>query len=106
MEAKAIDEALDLFQVLMATRLLNTAQQTGRRDQQPPAPARLVRHRPGPAPPARNTDRWLECATRVLLYRLTYRVTDQVLALGTRPDPEDEHRHGWWEELRTALRPW
>ncbi|MFJ4972764.1 hypothetical protein [Streptomyces sp. NPDC088755] len=60
----------------------------------------------GPAPPARNTDRWLECATRVLLYRLTYRVTDQVLALGTRPDPEDEHRHGWWEELRTALRPW
>lgn len=60
----------------------------------------------GPAPPARDTDRWLECATRVLLYRLTYRVTDQVLALGTRPDPEDEHRHGWWEELRTALRPW
>ncbi|MFF5881089.1 hypothetical protein ACIQ9M_34670 [Streptomyces californicus] len=60
----------------------------------------------GPAPPARNTDRWLECATRVLTYRLTYRVIDQVLALGTRPDPEDEHRHGWWEELRTALRPW
>ncbi|MEU5971954.1 hypothetical protein [Streptomyces globisporus] len=60
----------------------------------------------GPAPPARNTDRWLECATRVLLYRLTYRVTDQVLALGARPDPDDEHRHEWWEELRTALRPW
>ncbi|MFJ9195867.1 hypothetical protein [Streptomyces globisporus] len=60
----------------------------------------------GPAPPARDTDRWLECATRVLLYRLTYRVDDQVLALGTRPDPEDEHRHEWWEELRTALRSW
>ncbi|MFB6992846.1 hypothetical protein ACFCX5_44260, partial [Streptomyces sp. NPDC056304] len=60
----------------------------------------------GPAPPTRDTDRWLECATRDLLYRLTYRVTDQVLALGTRPEPEDEHRHEWWEELRTGLRPW
>ncbi|MFF2721375.1 hypothetical protein [Streptomyces sp. NPDC058011] len=50
----------------------------------------------------RLTDRWLECATRVLLYR----VDDQVLALVTRPDPDDEHRHAWWEELRTALRPW
>nr|WP_107470292.1 hypothetical protein [Streptomyces sp. 3211] len=27
LEAKAIDEALDLFQVLMATRLLNTAKE-------------------------------------------------------------------------------
>ncbi|MFJ1929313.1 MULTISPECIES: hypothetical protein [unclassified Streptomyces] len=60
----------------------------------------------GPAPPARDTERWLECATRVLLYRLTYRVTDQVLALGPSPDPEDKHRHEWWEELHTALRPW
>ncbi|MGW2107651.1 hypothetical protein [Streptomyces sp. NPDC001948] len=60
----------------------------------------------GPAPPARETERWLECATRVLLYRLTYRVDDQVLALGPRPDPADEHRHQWWEELRTELRRW
>ncbi|MEU8669469.1 hypothetical protein AB0C71_21570 [Streptomyces anulatus] len=60
----------------------------------------------GPAPPARETERWLECATRVLLYRLTYRVDDQVLALGPSPDPEDEHRYQWWEELTTALRPW
>ncbi|NYS21433.1 hypothetical protein HFP43_34970 [Streptomyces sp. SJ1-7] len=34
----------------------------------------------------------------------------QATPYGTRPryppDPEDEHRHGWWEELRTALRPW
>ncbi|MFF1267705.1 hypothetical protein ACFVZE_17915 [Streptomyces anulatus] len=45
-------------------------------------------------------------ATRVLLYRLTYRVDDQVLALGPSPDPEDEHRHQWWEELTTELRPW
>ncbi|MDX3484972.1 hypothetical protein [Streptomyces sp. ID05-18] len=58
----------------------------------------------GPAPPARDTERWLECATRVLLYRLTYRVDDQVLALG--PGPEDEHSHRWWEELATELRPW
>jgi chromosome segregation ATPase len=41
----------------------------------------------GPAPPARETERWLECATRVLLYRLTYRVDDQVLALGPRLTP-------------------
>ncbi|MGQ4459252.1 hypothetical protein [[Kitasatospora] papulosa] len=60
----------------------------------------------GPAPPARDTERWLECATRVLLYRLTYHVDDQVLALGPRPDPEDEHQYQWWEELITALRPW
>ncbi|MEU5234073.1 hypothetical protein AB0G82_33100 [Streptomyces anulatus] len=64
----------------------------------------------GPAPPARDTERWLECATRVLLYRLTYRVDDQVLALGPGPGPgpgpEDEHRHRWWEELATELRPW
>ncbi|OWA15311.1 hypothetical protein B9W61_34260 [Streptomyces sp. CS057] len=60
----------------------------------------------GPAPPARETEGWLECATRVLLYRLTYRVDDQVLALGPSPDPEDEHRHTWWEELRTEPRPW
>ena len=60
----------------------------------------------GPAPPARDTERWLECATRVLLYRLTYHVDDQVLALGPCPDPEDEHQHQWWEELTTELRPW
>ncbi|MEU2072277.1 hypothetical protein [Streptomyces anulatus] len=60
----------------------------------------------GPAPPARDTERWLECATRVLLYRLTYRVDDQVLALGPSPDPDDEHRHQWWEELTTELRSW
>lgn len=60
----------------------------------------------GPAPPAQDAERWLECATHVLLYRLTYRIDDQVLALGPRPDPEDEHRHQWWEDLRTQLRPW
>ncbi|MFJ7200955.1 MULTISPECIES: hypothetical protein [unclassified Streptomyces] len=60
----------------------------------------------GPAPPARDTERWLECATRVLLYRLTYHVDDQVLALGSGPDPENEHQHQWWEELTTELRLW
>ncbi|MEU9321436.1 hypothetical protein [Streptomyces sp. NPDC048295] len=40
----------------------------------------------GPAaPPAQATERWLECAIRVLLYRLTCRVTDRVLALGEPP---------------------
>ncbi|WUW19290.1 hypothetical protein OG521_00220 [Streptomyces sp. NBC_01463] len=60
----------------------------------------------GPAPPARATDSWLECATSVLLYRLTYRVDDQVLALGPRPDPADEHRFQWWERLRKDLGRW
>ncbi|GGZ18579.1 hypothetical protein [Streptomyces nitrosporeus] len=60
----------------------------------------------GPAPPARDTERWLECATRVLLYRLTYHVDDKVLALGPCPNPEDEHQYQWWEKLTTELRPW
>ncbi len=60
----------------------------------------------GPAPPARATERWVECAVSVLLYRLTYQVEDQVLALGPRPYPADGHRHQWWERLRKELGRW
>ncbi|MCX4970826.1 hypothetical protein OHA98_39995 [Streptomyces sp. NBC_00654] len=60
----------------------------------------------GPAPPAQATERWLECATHVLLYRLTYRIDDQVLALGPRPNPTHQHQHLWHEELRKELRHW
>ncbi|WP_326615247.1 hypothetical protein OG949_40865 (plasmid) [Streptomyces scopuliridis] len=60
----------------------------------------------GSAPPARNTERWLECATRVLLYRLTYAIDDQVVALGPAPATSFQHRHQWYEELRKDLRRW
>lgn len=60
----------------------------------------------GAAPPARQTDEWLECATRVLLYRLAYDVDDQVLALGPAPDPDETSRHSWYEELCKDPRNW
>ncbi|OKI37836.1 hypothetical protein A6A29_40260 [Streptomyces sp. TSRI0281] len=60
----------------------------------------------GPAPPAQDAERWLECATHVLLYRLTYRIDDQVLALGPRPDPAHQRQRQWYEELRKELRRW
>lgn len=60
----------------------------------------------GAAPPARQTEEWLECATRVLLYRLAYDIDDQVLALGPAPDPDETRRHSWYKELCKDLRPW
>ncbi|GAB2766559.1 hypothetical protein [Streptomyces bullii] len=60
----------------------------------------------GAAPPARATDQWLETATRVLLYRLTYDITDQVVALGPEPSDADRYRRGWYEQLRKDLRRW
>ncbi|MER6409003.1 hypothetical protein ABT269_37215 [Streptomyces viridosporus] len=60
----------------------------------------------GAAPPARDTDRWLQTATRVLLYRLTYDITDQVLALGPAPSDTDRHRRSWYDELHKDLRRW
>ncbi|MFI5808633.1 hypothetical protein [Streptomyces sp. NPDC051561] len=60
----------------------------------------------GPAPPARGTEQWLERATRVLLYRLTYAINDQVLALGPQPDTADQHRHQWHKELLKDLHRW
>jgi hypothetical protein len=59
----------------------------------------------GAAPPARATDQWLETATRVLLYRLTYGINDQVLALGPPPSGTD-HRSHWHTQLRTDLCRW
>jgi chromosome segregation ATPase len=60
----------------------------------------------GSAPPARETDRWLECATRLLLYRLAYGIDDQVLALGPAPTVARQHRHAWYDELSKDLRGW
>jgi hypothetical protein len=58
----------------------------------------------GAVPPARATDRWLETATRVLLYRLTYDITDQGVALGPQPLDADRHRRSRYERLRKDLR--
>ncbi|MFE9942004.1 hypothetical protein [Streptomyces hirsutus] len=60
----------------------------------------------GAAPPARATEQWLETATRVLLYRLTYDITDPVVALGPEPSDTDRHRRSWHNELRKDLRRW
>lgn len=60
----------------------------------------------GSAPPARETQKWLETATQVLLYRLTYDVTEQVVALGNKPSDTDRHRREWHDQLIKDLRPW
>jgi len=60
----------------------------------------------GSAPPASGTQKWLDTATQVLLYRLTYDVTDQVVALGSKPSDADGHRGGWYEQLIKDLRRW
>lgn len=60
----------------------------------------------GAVPPARATDQWLETATRVLLYRLTYDIADQVVALGPEPSDADRDRRSWYEQLRKDLRRW
>ncbi|TLS45809.1 hypothetical protein FE633_12750 [Streptomyces montanus] len=60
----------------------------------------------GSAPPASGTQKWLETATQVLLYRLTYNVTDQVVALGSKPSDADRHRREWYDRLIKDLRRW
>ncbi|WP_367318204.1 hypothetical protein [Streptomyces sp. HUAS ZL42] len=60
----------------------------------------------GSAPPAIGTQTWLDTATQVLLYRLTYDVTDQVVALGSKPSDADGHRREWYEKLVKELRRW
>ncbi|MFE2584568.1 hypothetical protein [Streptomyces sp. NPDC059378] len=60
----------------------------------------------GPAAPARNTEDWLEAATSLLAYRITYNITDQVLALGEEPDDDDPGHDQWRQELTEALHRW
>ena len=57
----------------------------------------------GHAPPAKDTEQWLATATSVLMYRVTYTVTDPVLALGARPDPTDTVRAGWHSQVEKDL---
>jgi hypothetical protein len=54
----------------------------------------------GPMPPAHDTAGWMDAAVSLLAYRITYEVTDPVLALG--PDPEgtvEPRRRAWRDEL-------
>ncbi|WP_234319486.1 hypothetical protein [Streptomyces sp. NRRL S-237] len=60
----------------------------------------------GSAPPGANTQKWVETATSVLLYRLTYGVTDAVVALGEKPSGRTGRRAEWYEQLVKDLRPW
>ncbi|MEU8437625.1 CopG family transcriptional regulator [Streptomyces sp. NPDC029216] len=61
----------------------------------------------GPAAPPHRTEAWLETALDVLAYRVTYRITDPVLALGGSPDGRDEPRRAaWFDGLGRALRDW
>jgi len=58
----------------------------------------------GPMPPAEHTDRWMEVATELLAYRITYRIGDPVVALGPEPVGASRQRHDWWAELDRSLR--
>ncbi|MER5347141.1 hypothetical protein ABT030_44055 [Streptomyces mirabilis] len=60
----------------------------------------------GSAPPASGTEEWLDTATQVLLYRLTYDVTDQVVALGSKPSDAHGYCRQWYEQLIKDLRRW
>ncbi|MEU5836324.1 hypothetical protein ABZ820_22020 [Streptomyces diacarni] len=60
----------------------------------------------GPVPPAHKTQQWMDLATQVLAYRVTYGITDQAVALGPAPDAYVPRRTEWHRELTNELRRW
>ncbi|GAA2500711.1 hypothetical protein GCM10010406_41530 [Streptomyces thermolineatus] len=61
----------------------------------------------GPMAPPRRAEEWLETALDVLSYRVTYQVTDPVLALGSAPDAsEAPRRAARFNELKRDLSDW
>lgn len=61
----------------------------------------------GPMPPTRNANAWLDVATDVLAYRITYQVTDPVVAPGPQPDGRRQPRRAaWYSELTNELSRW
>ena len=60
----------------------------------------------GAVPPADKTQEWMDLATQVLAYRVTYGITGQVVALGPEPDEYGSRRHQWYRELTKDLRRW
>ncbi|WP_455902099.1 hypothetical protein [Rhodococcus gordoniae] len=80
MEEKAIDEALDLFQVLMATRLLNTAK---RKTEEERLSTLYPHHRWHPSTSIEETTRHLAPAAKHLSPHLTSRNTPAILGKTT-----------------------
>ncbi|MCX4546522.1 hypothetical protein [Streptomyces sp. NBC_01565] len=60
----------------------------------------------GSVPPASRTQKWVETATGLLLYRLVYGITDSVVALGDKPDGRTGRRAEWYKQLAQDLRYW
>jgi hypothetical protein len=61
----------------------------------------------GPMAPSRNANDWMDAATDVLAYRVTYQITDPVVALGTPPDGHRAPRRtAWHQDLTRELRRW
>ncbi|MGW6878569.1 hypothetical protein ACWGHA_40325 [Streptomyces xanthophaeus] len=60
----------------------------------------------GPVPPAHKTQAWMDDATQVLAYQVTYGITDQVLALGPAPDQYTPRCTECHDELVKNLRRW
>ncbi|MFJ9634955.1 hypothetical protein ACIRU8_45420 [Streptomyces sp. NPDC101175] len=60
----------------------------------------------GPVPPATNTQEWTDLAVQVLAYRITYGITDQVVALGPEPHAYGPRRTPWFHELTQKLKRW
>ena len=59
----------------------------------------------GHQPPADVTEQWLRTATSLLAYRITYTVTDPIVALGAPPASGDtDRRAAWYQELDRAMR--
>jgi chromosome segregation ATPase len=55
----------------------------------------------GPIPPAEDTRAWMDVATSLLAYRVTYGVSDPIVALGRQPsESETARRHAWYWQLR------
>jgi septal ring factor EnvC (AmiA/AmiB activator) len=58
----------------------------------------------GLTPPRSGADEWLDIATEVAVYRITYKVTDPVVALGVKPDRNTQDQYRWHQELIDKLR--
>jgi FdhD protein len=59
----------------------------------------------GPIPPAEDTRDWMEAATHLLAYRVTYGITDPVVALGSEPgEGHTARRRAWHQQLKRQLR--
>jgi chromosome segregation ATPase len=59
----------------------------------------------GPIPAAADTREWMEVGTELLAYRVSYQVSDPVVALGFEPTEQDSaRRRAWHHRLKRQLR--